>query len=156
MIIKALFAAGCFWGVESYFQKLEGVSQTTVGYCGGETPSPTYKEICGGDTGHAEAILIHFDPQKISYKNLLENFWKMHNPTTLNRQGPDMGTQYRSAIFYFGDSQKEMAETSKQELAASGKFSSPIVTQVVPEVEFFPAEEYHQDYHKKNGGSCSF
>jgi len=156
VIIKALFAAGCFWGVESYFQKLEGVSQTTVGYCGGETPSPTYKEICGGDTGHAEAILIHFDPQKISYKNLLENFWKMHNPTTLNRQGPDMGTQYRSAIFYFGDSQKEMAETSKQELAASGKFSSPIVTQVVPEVEFFPAEEYHQDYHKKNGGSCSF
>jgi len=154
--MKALFAAGCFWGVESYFQKLNGVNETTVGYCGGKTDAPTYKQVCSGNTGHAEAILIEFDEQKITFGELVEHFWKMHNPTTLNRQGPDVGTQYRSAIFYFDDKQKEIAEESKNILQNSGRFSNPVVTQIVPSVEFFPAEEYHQKYHDKNGGSCVF
>ena len=152
---KALFAAGCFWGVESFFQKLEGVTDTTVGYCNGKTDNPTYQQVCSGNTGHAEAIQIEFNPNSISYLDLVNHFWKMHNPTTLNRQGPDVGSQYRSAIFYFDKEQKIMAESSKKELDQSETFNSPIVTEVVAAEEFYPAEDYHQDYHKKNGGGCS-
>lgn len=135
---------------------MAGVLATTVGYCGGAPEQATYKQVCNGHTGHAEAILLEFDPAQISYRELLAHFWNMHNPTTLNRQGPDIGSQYRSAIFYFDDEQKEFALASKEQLKASGKFSAEIVTQITPAVEFFPAEEYHQDYHKKNGGSCAF
>jgi peptide methionine sulfoxide reductase msrA/msrB len=150
----ATFAAGCFWGVEEAFGKMKGVVYTRVGYTGGATKSPTYEDVCSGRTGHAEAIEIFFDPSKIPYSQLLDEFWKMHDPTALNRQGPDVGTQYRSAIFYHDKAERDAAIASKAKLEKSGAYPGPIVTQILPAGEFYPAEEYHQRYHEKNGGSC--
>lgn len=139
---KAIFAAGCFWGVETAFRKVEGVVDVAVGYTGGNTEKPTYEEVCSGNTGHAESVEITFDSKKVSYKELLDVFWKIHNPTTLNRQGPDIGTQYRSAIFYLDEEQKKLAEESKPENA---------VTEITEASVFYPAEEYHQQYFQKKG-----
>lgn len=151
----ATFAAGCFWGVEAKFRQLPGVIQTRVGYTGGEVADPTYKMVCRGDTGHAEAIEIEFDPATISYVELLDFFWQIHNPTTLNRQGPDVGTQYRSAVFYHDAEQQQQAENRKNELNASSYSSQPIVTEITAASVFYPAEEYHQCYLEKQGqGSC--
>lgn len=149
---KATFGAGCFWGVEEAFRELTGVKKTTVGYCGGHTQNPSYEEVCSKKTGHAEVVQIDFDPAEISYETLLKKFWAIHNPTTLNRQGPDIGSQYRSCIFTHSPEQKFAAEKLKAELDASGTFQNPIVTQIVPEAPFYPAEEYHQQYFLKNGG----
>ncbi|VVB58357.1 Peptide methionine sulfoxide reductase MsrA [Candidatus Anstonella stagnisolia] len=150
---KACFAAGCFWGVQEVFDSLKGVKKTTVGYTGGSTKNPTYGQVCSKTTGHAESVLVEFDPKEISYGKLLETFWGCHDPTTLNRQGPDVGSNYRSAIFFFGKKQGEEAKKSMQE--EQKKHSGKIVTQVVPATEFYPAEEYHQKYYLKNGGaSC--
>ncbi len=147
---KALFAGGCFWGVEALFQELDGVKDTTVGYTGGHTKDPTYQEVCRHATGHAEAVEVTFDPGKVSYYDLCLYFWQLHDPTTLNRQGPDVGDQYRSAIFYLSDNQKETAGKAKVE--AQKHWKKPIVTEIVAATRFYPAEEYHQDYFKKNGG----
>jgi len=153
---KATFAAGCFWGVEDKFRKVKGVVDTRVGYTGGHTENPTYEEVCSDKTGHAEAVEITFDPEVISYRELLEIFWKMHNPTTKDRQGFDIGTQYRSAVFYHNEEQKKLAEEVKQELDKSGKYEKPIVTEITPAGPFYQAEEYHQCYlAKRGGGSCS-
>ncbi|MFX1500576.1 MAG: peptide-methionine (S)-S-oxide reductase MsrA [Promethearchaeota archaeon] len=146
---KAIFAAGCFWGVEAKFRKLDGVVSTRVGYTGGHFSEPTYNDVCSHKTGHAEAVEVTFDPSKISYDELLDVFWSIHDPTTLNRQGPDVGSQYRSAIFYITNEQKEKAESSKAKLEASKRFKRPIVTQIVPASDFWQAEEYHQQYHEK-------
>jgi len=146
---KAIFAAGCFWGVEAKFRKVPGVISTRVGYIGGQFTEPTYKDVCSHQTGHAEAIEITFDPSKASYDELLDIFWSIHNPTTLNRQGPDVGTQYRSAIFYLNSNQKEKAINSKAKLGTSKRFKKPIVTQIVPASDFWEAEEYHQQYEEK-------
>lgn len=146
---QAIFAAGCFWGVEASFLKLEGVVDAESGYTGGETRNPSYKQVCTGGTGHAEGVRVTFDPDTITYDQLLEAFWDMHNPTTLNRQGPDVGTQYRSAIFYLDEDQKKAAERSKED--AQRRFDRPIVTQIADASEFFRAEEYHQRYYEKNG-----
>ena len=155
MTEKAVFAAGCFWGVESIYQQIDGVIDTTVGYVGGKTKNPTYKEVCYTDSGHAEAVEIVYDPAKVSYEELLAIFWRAHDPTTLNRQGPDVGTQYRSAIFYYSPEQKAAAEKVKAE--AQKKWKKPIVTEIAPSAIFYPAEDYHQDYFKKNGGhGCHF
>jgi peptide-methionine (S)-S-oxide reductase len=145
----AIFAAGCFWGVESNFRKVEGVISTRVGYTGGSFSNPTYKQVCTLNTGHAEAIEITFDSSKVTYDELLEVFWSIHDPTTLNRQGPDIGTQYRSAIFYINPEQKEKALKSKERQEASKRFRRPIVTQIVPAFDFWKAEEYHQQYNEK-------
>ena len=149
--MKATFGAGCFWHVEDLLEKTKGVKSTTVGYTGGQLPNPTYEEVCTDKTGHAEAVEVEYDPDEISYEELLDVFWNNHNPTTLNRQGPDMGIQYRSAIFYHNDEQKEIAEKSKQLLNKSGKHNDPVVTQIVPAPTFYKAEEYHQKYFKKHG-----
>lgn len=146
----ATFAAGCFWCTEAVFQRLKGVQSVVSGYSGGHLKNPTYKQVSTGGTGHAEAVQIRFDPGQISYAELLEVFWKTHDPTTLNRQGPDVGTQYRSAIFYHNDQQRKLAEEYKRELDQAKAFRSPIVTQIVPFQEFFPAEDYHQDYYELN------
>jgi peptide-methionine (S)-S-oxide reductase len=146
----ATFGAGCFWCVEAVFQRLEGVTSVVSGYSGGTVENPTYRQVCDGDTGHAEVCQIKFDPSKISYAELLEVFWKTHDPTTLNRQGNDTGTQYRSAIFTHGDRQKELAEKYKKELDGSGAFDRPIVTEIVPFKKFYPAEKYHQNYFNDN------
>ena len=151
----AVFAAGCFWGVEETFRKTKGVKSTAVGYTGGLIDSPDYETVCEGNTGHAEAVQIEFDPAEISYEKLLDIFWGAHNPTQLNRQGPDFGEQYRSAIFYHTPAQKEAAEKSKQALEKSGKWKAPVATQIVPASQFWKAEEYHQQYLKKRGlGNC--
>ncbi len=151
----AVFAAGCFWGVEETFRQLPGVTGTEVGYTGGRTESPTYQQVCYENTNHAEAVKITYDPAKISYEKLLQVFWENHDPTTLNRQGPDVGSQYRSAIFYESEEQKAAAEKSKDALEDAKKFSRKIVTQIVPAQTFYPAEEYHQKYLMKRGlGSC--
>lgn len=150
----ATFAAGCFWGVEEVFRKIKGVVYTRVGYTGGKTKDPTYEDVCSDRTGHAEAIEIFYDPSKVTYAELLDAFWKMHDPTTPNRQGPDIGTQYRSAIFYHDKAGRDAAVASKEKLEKSGAFRSPIVTQILHAGEFYPAEEYHQQYHEKRGGSC--
>lgn len=152
MIDLATFAAGCFWGVEEVFRTLPGVVSTRVGYTGGHTENPTYKDVCGHTTGHAEAVEITFDPAVITYEQLLDKFWEFHDPTTLNRQGPDVGDQYRSAIFYHNESQKKSAEKSRDILAMSEKYTSPIVTEITPATTFYEAEEYHQKYVMKNGG----
>ena len=152
---KATFAAGCFWEVEATFRQLPGVIATRVGYIGGNSADPTYKEVCTDRTGHAEAVEIEYDPAQLSYDKLLEVFWENHDPTQLNRQGPDFGTQYRSAIFFHDAEQEAAAKTSKQNLEKSHRFSKPIVTQIVPAVKFYEAEDYHQQYLEKRGlASC--
>lgn len=151
---RATFAAGCFWGVEELFRTLDGVLETAVGYMGGHTENPTYKEVCTGETGHAEVVDLKFDPAIVSYERLLEKFWAKHNPTSLNRQGPDFGTQYRSAIFFHNDEQRQVAEQSKADLAATDKYSEPIVTEITSAVPFWRAEEYHQQYVLKNKPAC--
>ncbi|MDH3794140.1 MAG: peptide-methionine (S)-S-oxide reductase MsrA [Nitrosopumilus sp.] len=151
--MKATFGAGCFWHVEDLLHKTKGVKSTTVGYIGGQLPNPTYEEVCTDKTGHAEAVEVEFDPDEISYGGLLDIFWNNHNPTTLNRQGPDVGNQYRSAIFYHDEKQKEIAEKSKHNLEQSGKHANPIVTEIVSAPSFYKAEEYHQKYFKKHGFS---
>ncbi len=150
----ATFAAGCFWGVEAAFSKPNGVISTTVGYTGGHLHDPTYEDVCSDKTGHAEAVQITYDPTVVPYEKLLELFWKIHDPTTPNRQGPDVGSQYRSAIFYHDPEQLRAAEKSKQHLQAN--HAKPIVTEIVPASAFYKAEEYHQDYLKKKGlNSCA-
>lgn len=152
---KAIFAAGCFWGVEATFRQLPGVTATRVGYTGGHFDRPTYKDVCTDHTGHAEAVEVNYDPAKISYEQLLDVFWENHDPTQLNRQGPDYGTQYRSAIFFDSKEQEAAAKASKAKLEKLGKFNKPIVTQIVPEANFFEAEDYHQQYLEKRGlASC--
>ena len=148
---KAIFAAGCFWGVEATFRQLPGVISTRVGYTGGKTQDPNYKEVCTNTTGHAEAVEVTYDPAKLSYDKLLEVFLENHDPTQLNRQGPDWGTQYRSAIFFISPEQEAVAKASKEALGKSGRFSKPIVTQIVPEATFYEAEDYHQQYLEKKG-----
>ncbi len=152
---KATFAAGCFWGVEDAFRRVPGVKSTAVGYAGGSMPHPTYEDVCTGKTGHAESVQVEFDPATVSYEDLLGLFWSVHDPTTPNRQGPDIGTQYRSAIFYHNPAQAVAAKASKQELASTGRFHRPIVTEIQPASEFWRAEEYHQQYFEKTGrASC--
>jgi len=151
----AIFAAGCFWGVEQKFSLLPGVISTVVGYTGGHTKNPTYRKVCSDKTGHAEAVKITFDPNKISYEELLEFFFKIHDPTQINRQGPDIGTQYKSTIFYNNDIQKEAAEKMVNKLDSSGRFKKPIATQIVPASEFYKAEEYHQKYYEKRKKSLN-
>jgi len=148
---KATFGAGCFWGVEEVFCNIEGVTQTAVGYLGGTLEEPSYEDVCSGKTGHAEVVEVEFAPEKVRYEDLLEVFWKSHNPTTLNQQGPDIGEQYRSAIFFHSDDQQAVAETSKQAMNESGKFKAPIVTEITPTSTFYRAEEYHQRYLQKRG-----
>jgi len=146
---KATFAAGCFWGIEEDFRNTKGVVKTTVGYTGGSLKNPTYENICAGGTGHVEAVEVEYDPAQISYEGLLDVFWSIHDPTTLNRQGPDVGYQYRSAIFFHTPQQEAAAKASKDKLEESGRFSSSIVTEITPAVEFYKAEEYHQQYLAK-------
>jgi peptide-methionine (S)-S-oxide reductase len=148
---KATFAAGCFWGVEDAFAQVKGVTSTAVGYTGGTKTNPTYKEVCGGNTGHAEAVEIEFDPSQVSYPELLATFFQIHDPTTLNRQGPDFGTQYRSAIFFHGAEQEAAAKNAKDTLEKASIFKKPIVTQIVAAGPFYRAEEYHQKYFEKSG-----
>ena len=152
-IETATFGAGCFWGVESAFRSIPGVTDAAVGYAGGKTENPTYDDVCTDETGHAEVVQVEFDPAVVSYEKLLEVFWSNHNPTTLNRQGPDLGTQYRSVIFYHSPEQRAIAESSKAALEKSGKFRSPVVTQIEPAPKFYRAEEYHQRYLEKRGRS---
>lgn len=149
----AIFGAGCFWGVQAYFDEVPGVVKTTVGYTGGTVPNPTYEQVCSHTTGHAEATKIEFDPKVISYRNLVRHFFRMHDPTQVNRQGPDVGDNYRSAIFYLTDNQKREAEVIKQ--MAQKSFDKPIVTEITKASPFYIAEEYHQKYFKKTGvGAC--
>jgi peptide-methionine (S)-S-oxide reductase len=148
---KAIFAAGCFWQVEEAFRNRRGVKETRVGYTGGQIEDPTYEKVCVGNTGHAEAVEVIYDPKEISYDELLEIFWNAHNPTQLNRQGPDVGEQYRSAIFYEGPEQEKAAKESKKNLEDSGKYKDHVVTEILPVSDFYPAEEYHQRYLEKNG-----
>ena len=147
---KATFGAGCFWGVEATFRKVDGVVETVVGYTGGETAKPSYEEVCSGRTGHAEAVQLQFDPARVSYGELLDIFWDLHDPTTLNRQGPDVGTQYRSAIYVHDAEQEAAATASKERLQQTGRYRSPIVTEIVPASEFYRAEDYHQQYFEKS------
>ena len=148
---KATFAAGCFWGVEAAFRQIEGVTATRVGYTGGDFKNPTYKDVCSGTTGHAEAVEVEYDPSKVTYEELLKVFWENHDPTTLNRQGPDVGTQYRSAVFFLTPEQEAAAKASKEKLQRNGKYKRPIVTEINPASEFYPAEDYHQQYLEKRG-----
>lgn len=149
----ATFGGGCFWCMEAVFQQLPGVKKVTSGYTGGKVANPTYEQVCGHGTGHAEAIQIEFDPARTSFESLLDIFWQAHNPTELNRQGHDVGDQYRSAIFYHGAEQRKVAEASKDALAKSGKYKDPIVTAIQPAGVFYPAETYHQDYYRQNKNS---
>ena len=156
-LAEAAFAAGCFWGSQETFEKIPGVADTTVGFMGGTMKNPTYEDVCTDQTGHAETVLVVYDPAKVSYDQLLDVFWANHDPTTPNRQGPDVGTQYRSVVFYYTPEQKAAAEVSKSRLEASHHFSRPIVTQIVPATDFWRAEEYHQHYLDKNGlAKCRF
>jgi peptide-methionine (S)-S-oxide reductase len=148
---KATFGAGCFWGVEAAFRRVPGVVATAVGYAGGKTKDPTYQEVCTDRTGHAEVVEVTFDPAEVSYADLLRVFWENHDPTQLNRQGPDVGTQYRSVVFYHSEEQRAEAERSKNALQESGAFSRPIVTSIEPAPVFYRAEEYHQQYLEKRG-----
>jgi peptide-methionine (S)-S-oxide reductase len=148
---KATFGAGCFWGVEAAFRKVEGVISTTVGYAGGSFKDPTYKDVCSGKTGHAEVVQVEFDPSKVPYEELLRVFWNIHDPTTLNRQGPDIGTQYRSAVFFHNPEQEAAATASKQKLQSSGSYQKSIVTEITPASEFYRGEDYHQQYFEKCG-----
>ncbi len=148
---KANFAAGCFWGVEAAFRQVEGVVDAAVGYSGGRLENPSYEDVCSGRTGHAETVEVDYDPAKVSYEQLLDVFWENHDPTTLNRQGPDVGEQYRSAIFFHTPEQQAAAAASKEKLEKSGKYKRPIVTQIEPASRFWRAEEYHQRYLEKHG-----
>ncbi|GMT49988.1 MAG: peptide-methionine (S)-S-oxide reductase [bacterium] len=148
---KAIFGAGCFWGVESTFRQTKGVESTSVGYSGGASKDPSYQDVCSGTTGHAEVVEVDYDPSVVTYKTLLNVFWECHNPTTLNRQGPDVGTQYRSAVFYLTPEQKALAEASKEQLNQSGKLDKEIVTEITEASKYYRAEEYHQQYFEKLG-----
>ena len=157
MTETAIFGAGCFWGIEAAFRRIPGVVDAAVGYSGGHTENPTYKDVCTDETGHAEVVQVTFDPSKLSYEQLLDAFWQMHDPTQVNRQGPDFGSQYRTAIFFHSPEQKSVAEKSKAALQASGKFRKPIVTEITPAGPFYRAEDYHQRYLEKRGAaSCHF
>ena len=147
----AIFGAGCFWGIESAFRALDGVVDVAVGYAGGTVDQPTYRMVCSGESGHAEVVRIEYDPSRVSFEQLLELFWQIHDPTTLNRQGPDIGTQYRSVIFYYDDRERAAAEESKRRLDESDRLRRPVVTQIVPSAEFYPAEDNHQRYYEKMG-----
>ena len=149
----ATFGAGCFWGVEETFRQIPGVTDTAVGYLGGRTQNPTYKDVCSDETGHAEVVQVTYDPAQVGYDRLLDVFWSAHDPTTLNRQGPDVGTQYRSAIFFHSTEQERVAKASKEKMQASGKFRRPIVTEITPASTFYRAEDYHQKYLAKRGMS---
>jgi peptide-methionine (S)-S-oxide reductase len=151
---KALFGAGCFWGVEDFFRQVPGVIDAVSGYAGGTTENPSYKQVCNDETYHAEVVEVTFDPAKVSYATLVELFFRMHNPTQLNRQGPDFGTQYRSAIFTHGPEQQRIAEAIKAKVDTSGKWRKPVVTQIEPAPTFWKAEDYHQRYFEKHGGHC--
>ncbi len=154
---KAAFGAGCFWGVEAAFRKVRGVKSTEVGYSGGTVENPTYKDVCTGRTGHAEAVKVEYDPAELSYEKLLDVFWGCHDPTTPHRQGPDVGTQYRSAIFFHTPEQEGAARASQEKLQAGDRHTRPIVTEIIPASEFYRAEEYHQQYLEKRGqASCRF
>lgn len=153
---KATFAAGCFWGVEEAFSGVPGVVATRVGYTGGDTDNPTYQDVCSHTTGHAEAVEVTFDPERISYGQLLEIFWECHDPTQLNRQGPDVGSQYRSAVFCHSEEQRRLAEESRDRLEGSGRLRRRIVTEIISAATFWEAEEYHQKYHQKHGTGCGF
>jgi peptide-methionine (S)-S-oxide reductase len=154
-MVKAAFGAGCFWGVEAAFQKIKGVKSTVVGYMGGVLKNPKYEDVCTDKTGHAEVVKLDYDPELITYEELLEIFWKIHDPTQLNRQGPDFGSQYRSVIFYYGVEQRKIAEESKNKKQAEQKDDIIIVTEITPAGVFYPAEEYHQKYFDKRGSaSC--
>jgi peptide-methionine (S)-S-oxide reductase len=148
---KATFGAGCFWGIEHAFRKVEGVSEAPVGYAGGAMPDPTYEQVCSGKTGHAEVVQVEFDPDKVSYEELLEVFWTIHDPTTLNRQGPDLGTQYRSAIYFHSPEQEAAATTAITALEDASRFHNPIVTELAPIDTFYIGEDYHQRYFEKQG-----
>ncbi len=148
---KATFGAGCFWGVEETFRQVKGVKNTAVGYLGGTLVNPTYKDVCTGRTGHAEVVEVEYDAAQVSYNDLLKVFWENHDPTQLNRQGPDTGTQYRSGIFYHAPEQREAAEKSKEQLEQSGRLKRPVVTEITPASTFYPAEDYHQQYLAKRG-----
>tara|TARA_Y100000992_G_scaffold51904_1_gene30784 strand:+ start:3908 stop:4450 length:543 start_codon:yes stop_codon:yes gene_type:complete len=148
---KAVFAAGCFWGVESTFQQMDGVKSTTVGYIGGKVKNPSYELVCTGITGHAEAVEVEYNPNVVSFEKLLDTFFQLHDPTTLNRQGPDVGTQYRSAAYFSDNEEKKIIESKVNTLNESGKFKSKIVTEIEALSEFYNAEDYHQDYYKKRG-----
>lgn len=152
---KAIFGAGCFWGVEAAFRKVPGVTSTRVGYSGGSVPNPTYQQVCTDRTGHAEVVEVTFDPEKVDYESLLQTFWKIHDPTTLNRQGPDVGSQYRSVIFFYGEEQERSARSSLER--HQKQLTKEIVTQILPVEEFYQAEDYHQQYLEKRGlGTCSY
>ena len=148
---KATFGAGCFWGIEAAFQQLPGVTETAVGYMGGSLDNPTYQDVCTDETGHAEVVQVTYDPAKISYEQLLDTFWRIHDPTQRNRQGPDVGTQYRTAIFFHTPEQERVALAAKKKMEAAGQFRRPIVTEIVPASTFWRAEEYHQKYLEKRG-----
>jgi len=150
---QATFGAGCFWGVEAAFRRVKGVTGAAVGYLGGTFKNPTYQDVCTGQTGHAEVVQVDYDPSQVSYEDLLKVFWESHDPTTLNRQGPDIGTQYRSAIFYHDAEQQAAALASKEKLQSSGVYKRPIVTEITPASEFYRAEDYHQQYLEKHGRS---
>jgi peptide-methionine (S)-S-oxide reductase len=151
---KALFGAGCFWGVEDFFRQVPGVIDAVSGYAGGTTENPTYRQVCAGDSYHAEVVEVSFDPAKVSYETLVDLFFRLHNPTTRNRQGPDVGTQYRSVIFTHGEEQARIAKQVRDRVDASGKWKTPIVTQIEPAPTFWRAEESHQRYFEKHGGHC--
>ena len=152
---KATFAAGCFWGVECEFNQVKGVTSTVVGYMGGTKKNPTYQDVCTGTTGHAEVVELEYDPSVVTYEELLSLFWEIHDPTQVNRQGPDVGTQYRSAIFYHTEDQRKSAEESKDKLQGSGKYQREIVTEITPASTFYEAEEYHQKYYERHSmDSC--
>lgn len=155
-MVTATFGAGCFWGVEDGFGRVTGVTATRVGYTGGKADNPSYEEVCTGRTGHAEAVQLEFDPDQVSYEELLDVFWQIHDPTTLNRQGPDKGTQYRSGIFFHSPEQQTAAEASLAEAERSGRFRRKIVTEITPAASFFEAEDYHQKYFQKMGRAQRF
>ena len=148
---KATFGAGCFWGVEAAFRKIDGVTATSVGYTGGSLDSPTYEDVCTGRTGHAEVVEVEYDPSQVSYDELLAVFWDIHDPTTLNRQGPDVGTQYRSVLFFHIAEQEAAANKSKEKIQSSGRFTRDIVTEITPASQYYKAEDYHQQYLEKRG-----
>lgn len=155
MTKTATFGAGCFWGVEAAYRRTEGVEDSAVGYMGGHQDEPTYQQVCTDGTGHAEVVQVEYDPERVSYEELLQIFWNNHNPTTLNRQGPDVGSQYRSAIFFHDEAQREVAEASREALENSGRFSDTVVTEIEPAQTFWLAEDYHQQYLEKRGlASC--